>query len=75
MDFEHRRDAYCGKFSICDVFHQYGLPFTVMEPHVVHPLSEAFARNLADFAAVCRVVKGMKHFTIGVYYQVYDGAL
>jgi len=66
MDFEHRRDAYCGKFSICDVFHQYGLPFTVMEPHVVHPLSEAFARNLADFAAVCRVVKGMKHFTIGV---------
>ncbi len=66
MDFEHRRDAYCGKFSICDVFHQYGLPFTVLEPHVVHPLSETFAQNLADFAAVCRVVKGMKHFTVGV---------
>ena len=24
MDFEHRRDAFCGKFSIEDVFHQYG---------------------------------------------------
>ena len=66
MDFEHRRDAYCGKFSICDVFHQYNLPFTVFEPHVVHPLSAEFAQNLADFAAVCRVVRGMKRFTIGV---------
>lgn len=65
MDFEHRRDAYCGKFSIEDVFHQYGLKYTVMEPHVVHPLSDVFAKNLTDFAAICRVVKGMKRFTIG----------
>ncbi|MBR4748453.1 MAG: hypothetical protein IK083_02630, partial [Abditibacteriota bacterium] len=35
MDFEHRRDSYCGKFSIEDVFHQYGIPFTVLKPHVV----------------------------------------
>lgn len=66
MDFEHRRDSYCGKFSICDVFHQYGLKFTVMEPHVVHPLSDEFKKNLSDFAAICRVVNGMKKFTIGV---------
>lgn len=66
MDFEHRRDSYCGKFSICDVFHQYGLPFTVLAPHVVHPLTDAFAKNLSDFAAICRVVNGMRKFTIGV---------
>lgn len=66
MDFEHRRDSYCGKFSICDVFHQYGIPFTVMKPHVVHPSTPEFDRNLKDFAAVCRVVNGMKRFTIGV---------
>ena len=65
MDFDHRRDAYCGKFSIMDVFTQFGLPFTVFEPHVAHPLSDAFAQNLRDFAAVCRVVKGMKRFSIG----------
>lgn len=65
MDFEHRRDAFCGKFSIMDVFCQYGLPFTVFEPHVVHPQSEAFAKNLRDFAAVCRVVRGMRRVTIG----------
>ena len=65
MDFKHRRDAFCGKFSVTDVFEQYEIPYTVMKPHVVDPLSEAFAKNLHDFAAVCRVVKGMKRFTIG----------
>ncbi len=66
MDFAHRRDAYCGKFSVTDVFSQYKVPFTVMKPHVVHPLTDAFAKNLHDFAAVCRVVRGMKRFNLGV---------
>lgn len=65
LDFQHRRDAYCGKFSVTDVFTQYGIPFTVLKPHVVHPLSETFAQNLNDFAAICRVVNGMKRFTVG----------
>ena len=65
MDFKHRRDAYCGKFSVTDVFEQYKVPYTVMTPHVVHPLTEKFAENLRDFAAICRVVNGMKRFTIG----------
>ncbi len=66
MDFEHRRDSYCGKFSIEDVFHQYGIPFTVLEPHVVHPLTHEFTQNLHDFAAICRVVNGMRKFSIGI---------
>ena len=65
MDFAHRRDAYCGKFSVTDVFTQYQVPFTVLKPHVVHPLSPKFQENLRDFAAICRVVNGMKRFTIG----------
>ncbi len=65
MDFAHRRDAFCGKFSVTDVFTQYGIPFTVMKPHVVHPLSDAFKSNLQDFAAICRVVNGMKRFNLG----------
>ena len=36
-----------------------------MKPHVVHPLSKAFAQNLRDFAAICRVVNGMKRFNVG----------
>lgn len=65
MDFSHRRDAYCGKFSVTDVFTQYQVPFTIRKPHVVHPLSQAFMQNLNDFAAICRVVKGMKRFNVG----------
>ena len=65
MDFAHRRDAFCGKFSVTDVFYQYRIPFTVMKPHVVHPLTPAFRQNLEDFAAICRVVRGMKRFNLG----------
>ncbi|HOF26397.1 MAG TPA: hypothetical protein P5064_05430 [Clostridia bacterium] len=65
MDFQHRRDAYCGKFSVTDVFCQYNVPFTVLKPHVVHPLSDKFRENLRDFAAICRVVNGMKRFNLG----------
>lgn len=65
MDFAHRRDAFCGKFSVTDVFFQYKIPFTVLKPHVVNPLSEQFRENLNEFAGVCRVVKGMKRFNIG----------
>jgi L-fucose isomerase-like protein len=36
-----------------------------MTPHVVHPLTKEFKANLDDFAAICRVVGGMKRFSIG----------
>lgn len=65
MGFKYRRDAFCGKFSVTDVFEQYKVPYTVFKPHVVHPLTEMFQKNLTDFAAVCRVVNGMKRFNVG----------
>ena len=65
MDFKQRRDAFCGKFSIMDVFYQYRLPFTVFKPHTVHPLSESFIQQVEWFAAVCRIANKMKKFTVG----------
>jgi len=65
MGFSSRRDAFCGKFSIMDVFTQYCIPFTVFPPHTLHPSSDEFTRQLSDFAAVCRIVAGMKRCTIG----------
>ena len=44
-----RRDAFCGKFSVMDVFNQYGLPFTALTPHVAHPTSKAFGENVDYF--------------------------
>jgi len=65
MGFSRRRDAFCGKFSIMDVFYQYGLAYTILEPHTVHPASPAFVTQLDQFAALCRVVKGMQRMTVG----------
>ena len=65
MDFQSRRDSFCGKFSIMDVFCQYGLPFTALEPHVVHPASGEFKAQIETFAAICRVVKRMRRASIG----------
>ncbi|MHC4887780.1 MAG: L-fucose/L-arabinose isomerase family protein [Planctomycetota bacterium] len=60
-----RRDAFCGKFSIMDVFCQYGVKFTALQPHTVHPKSEAFAANIDTFDRLCRVVKGMRRLVVG----------
>lgn len=65
MDFVNRRDAFCGKFSVTDVFGQYKVPYTVLKPHVVNPISKTFRQNLHDFAAICRVVRGMRKFNLG----------
>ncbi len=65
MDPEKRRDAFCGKISVMDVFCQNNLPFTVLKPHTVHPLSPAFESNIDFFDRVCRVVNGMRGMVIG----------
>jgi len=62
---ELRRDAFCGKFSIMDVFCQYGLKFTALKPHTVDPRSRAFAENVDYFDRLCRVVGGMSRMVVG----------
>lgn len=65
MDFAHRRDAMCGKFAMCNVLLQMQLPFTLTTRFTVSPSDKSFAEDLRSFAAVCRVVDGMKCFNIG----------
>lgn len=60
-----RRDAFCGKFSIMDVFYQYNLKFTALKPHVVSPSSERFKANLDYFDRLCRLVKGFQNLVVG----------
>lgn len=62
---DKRRDAFCGKFSVMDVFTQYGVKFTALDPHTVHPSSKEFAANIDYFDRLCRVVNGMKEMTVG----------
>jgi L-fucose isomerase-like protein len=65
MDLEVRRDAFCGKISIMDVFCQYGVKFTALKPHVAAPASDRFKANVEYFDRVCRVVNGMRNMVVG----------
>jgi L-fucose isomerase-like protein len=62
---EVRRDAFCGKFSIMDVFCQSGVKFTTLKPHTVHPTSLRFAENVDYFDRLCRVTAAMKDMVVG----------
>jgi L-fucose isomerase-like protein len=65
MKISHRRDSFCGKMSACNNLQQYNIPYSLTKRHTVDPQSEAFARDLASFAATCRVVNGFKNLRIG----------
>ncbi len=60
-----RRDSFCGKLSVMDVFHQNGIPFTALAPHTVHPAHARFRENLTYFDRVCRVVRAGRRMTVG----------
>lgn len=60
-----RRDSFCGKMSVCNNLQQYGIPYTLTTLHTEAPDSDAFKKDLAEFSAVCRVVKGLRRLRIG----------
>jgi L-fucose isomerase-like protein len=65
VDVEHRRDAFCGKLSVCNNLYQYGFPFTDTTYHTCKVESDVFTRDLEFFSRVCRVVQGLTHARIG----------
>jgi len=65
VDVEHRRDAFCGKLSVCNNLYQYGFPFTDTTYHTCKVDSDVFAKDLEFFARVCRVVQSLTHARIG----------
>ena len=65
VDLDSRRDAFCGKISVCNNLYQYGIPFTDTTLHTYSVFSPLLAEDINRFAAVCRVVKGLRHARIG----------
>ncbi len=65
LDVIRRRDAFCGKISVCNNLRQAGIAYTLTEKHVVHPLDASFRADLLKFVAVCRVVRGVRGVRIG----------
>ncbi len=65
VDVHSRRDAFCGKLSVCNNLYQYGIPFTDTTYHTCPLDSREFENDLQHFAGVCRVVKGLSNARIG----------
>jgi L-fucose isomerase-like protein len=65
MTIQDRRDSFCGKMSACNNLTQYGIPYSLTTRHTEAPDSECFRLDLDWFAAVCRVVRGLRRLRIG----------
>jgi L-fucose isomerase-like protein len=65
MLITHRRDSFCGKMSACNNLKQYGIPYSLTTLHTENPDSPEFTKDLECFAAVCRVVRGLRNLRIG----------
>jgi L-fucose isomerase-like protein len=65
LDPIRRRDAFCGKISVCNNLRQAGIAYSLTSQHVVHPHDATFRADLEQFLAVCRVVKGLRGARLG----------
>ena len=65
MDVVNRRDAWCGKISVCNNLYQFGIRYSLTTKHVTAVTDETFIDDLKKFTGVCRVVKGLRKVRIG----------
>ena len=60
LDMSNRRDAFCGKLSVCNNLYQRGIPYSLTKLHTCRIDSPEFSADLIQFAAVCRIVCGIR---------------
>jgi L-fucose isomerase-like protein len=65
VDVKSRRDAFCGKLSVCNNFYQYGIKFTDTIYHTYSLDSAEFTKDIVKFAGICRVTRGLKGLRVG----------
>ncbi len=65
MTISDRRDSFCGKMSVCNNLTQYKIPYSITTLHTEALDSPEFAKDLDWFAAVCRVVNGIRKCRVG----------
>jgi len=65
MDVVNRRDAWCGKISVCNNLYQFGIKYSLTTKHVTAVNDKTFINDLKNFTAVCKVVKGLRKVRIG----------
>ncbi len=67
VDIKNRRDAFCGKLSVCNNLRQYGIAYSLTTNHTSAPDDPLFVQDLLRFKAVCKVVWGLSHARIAQF--------
>jgi L-fucose isomerase-like protein len=62
---DRRRDAFCGKISVCNNLRQFGIKYSLTRNHTVSILDPEFKEDLIQFIQTCRVVRGLQRLRIG----------
>ena len=65
MGRKYRRDAFCGKISVCSVLYQHGIPFTLTKTHTTPITSKNFKSDIIRFESICKIVKKLKNARFG----------
>ncbi|MFW9938134.1 MAG: L-fucose/L-arabinose isomerase family protein [Candidatus Thorarchaeota archaeon] len=65
MDRKYRRDAFCGKISLCSVLYQHGIPYSLTNFHTNSIKSEEFKADIKRFEKICKIVNKMKGARFG----------
>lgn len=69
MDLANRRDAFCGKLSVCNNLYQRGYAITNTTYHTCDINSDQFTNDLQYFATICRIVKDISTARLGMIGQ------
>ena len=59
LDMANRRDAFCGKISLCNNLYQRGIKYSLTQLHSCRIDSPEFESDLMKFKRVCDVVNGL----------------
>ena len=62
---DRRRDAFCGKISVCNNLRQYRIKYTLTRDHTVAIFDPRFREDLVQFTRTCKVVRGLSGLRIG----------
>jgi L-fucose isomerase-like protein len=65
MTSADRRDSFCGKMSCASNLRQYNIRYSLTSAHTMDPEGVAFRADLQQFAATCRVVRGLGSVRLG----------
>jgi len=60
LDMANRRDAFCGKISVCNNLYQRGIKYSLTRLHSCPIDSPEFENDIKWFKGVCDVVNGIK---------------